>query len=109
MPMSGDDMATAIFEALVASNAYDPITDPADPDLAKVLVGMKAMYNAMVGYITTNMEIKGITVNTSTLLSLPTPVVPVPTDGGAAVSVQMIGNADNQTISQNNDGTGRVS
>lgn len=105
MALNGTDMADAIVDALVSAGKLAGLDAG---DITALKADMAITYNAMVTYIVANMEIKGVTVNTSALLSAPTPLVPVAGDGGAAVSVQMVGNADNQTLTQNNDGTGRV-
>lgn len=109
--LSGDDMATEIFEALVASGAYAPITNPADPALDKVLVGMKVMYNAMVAHITTNMEISGVQVS-DPAETVETYVAGSGDNGGAlAGQIPIVGSVRQaaKTRTQSNDGTGRVS
>ena len=105
MSMNGTDMAGAIVDAFIAAGKYDGLDGP---QIAAVKADMAIAYNAMVIYIVANMEIKGVTVNTSALLSAPTPLTPIPNDGGAVVSGQMVSNADGSTLVQNNDGTGRV-
>jgi len=62
----------------------------------------------ILSHIVSNLEINGITVNLGNLLNTPTVPVPVPTDGGAAVTTTMIANTTGKIINQDNDGTGLV-
>ena len=105
MALNGDQLAFDIVQALLSAGRLDGLSGPQLVELAE---DMSVTYTALVNHIVNNLEIQNISVNTSTLLSAPTPLVPVPTDGGAAVSAQMVANADNQTLSQNNPGTGLV-
>jgi len=98
-------MANDVVDALVSAGKF-PGLDAGQ--ITDVKSDMAVSYNAMIAYIVANMEISGVTVNTSSLLSAPTPLTPIPNDGGAVVSSQMVGNADGSTLIQNNDGTGRV-
>lgn len=105
MALNGTQLATEIVQSLQNNGRLDGLNTEQINDLIN---DMSITYTALVNHIVTNLEITGVTVNTAALLSAPTPLVPVPNDGGAAVSAQLVGNADNQTLSQNNSGTGLI-
>lgn len=97
-----EDMVDVMISALQGAGKLDGVTGA---DLAALKADMIIAEGARWSYLASNIEVKGVDVGTSTLLSSPTPLVPVPTDGGLAVSTQMVSNADGTTLSQNNSGT----
>jgi len=103
--MNGTDMADEVVDALVTAGKYNGLNAS---QIAALKVDMAVSYTAMLNYIIANLEINGVEIDTAALLSAPTALTPVPNDGGAVVSAQMVGNADGSTLSQNNDGTGLI-
>lgn len=109
MSMSGTDMAGAIVDALVLANKFDGLS-PAQ--IATVKADMSIAYNAMVTYITANMEISGIQVS-EPLETVETYAAGVGNNGGSMVAGlnPVVGSVIQaaKTRTQSNDGTGRVS
>jgi hypothetical protein len=103
--MNGTAKASAIVDAMVAAGKY-PGLSPAQINAIKQ--AMAIAETARVTYIKDNMEVIGVQVSTGAgFLNSPAPLVPVPTDGGAAVSAQMVGNTTNKIISQTGQGSVR--
>ena len=69
---------------------------------------IEVLFDKLIDEIIDNMVIKGVTVSTTGILDTPTPPVPVPTDGGAAILTTMVANTLTKNLTQSNDGTGRV-
>lgn len=74
--------------------------------------GMKKIVDIMVdeifNSIIANLEIKGIKVDATSVVSGPTPPVITPTDGGASLLLGLTANSLNKKLTQSNDGIGRV-
>jgi len=105
MAMNGTNLAGEIVDALVAAGRYPGLNAT---QINAIKSDNAIVYNTMVAYFIANMEISGITTSTTSILDSPTLPIPVPTDGGAAILTTMIANTLTKSLSQDNDGTGRV-
>ena len=73
---------------------------------AALKVEIRKIYSAVVTYIQDNMDVNDVEVSSgASLLDSPTPLVPVPNDGGSVVSTQMVANAENNILLQSGKGT----
>lgn len=101
MAMNGNALGDAVFATLTMGDMSTAEKDALKPELRKT-------YSAVVAYLVANMGIKTINVSATGVINTPTPPVPVPTDGGAAILTTMIANTAAKSLSQNNAGTGHV-
>lgn len=106
MAMNGSDLAGKIVDDLQSAGKLEGLDSSA---INKLKSDMSVTYTSIVDYIISNMEIKGLTVSATGVIDTPTPPVPVPMDGGAAILTTMISNTATKSLTQNNDGTGLIS
>jgi len=101
MAMVGNDLGDAVFATLTLGSMSTAEKTALKTELRKV-------YSAVVTYLVANMVIKGVEVDSSGVISTPTPPVPAPTDGGAAILATMTANSAASRLPQSNDGTGHI-
>ena len=98
------DMVEAIISALQTAGKLDGMT-PAH--IVNLKADMVVAENARWQYMKTNLEINGIKVDATGVISAPTTPVPIPNDGGAAILATMTANSA-KDLNQSNDGTGLI-
>lgn len=106
MALINDTQLTALAEDIVPALPGTPTAEQiAARELA--VTNIKSLCQKLMQYVIDYLEIKGITIDTGTLLT-PPPVV-TPTDGGATLfTSQLLPSLNSQTLTQNNDGKGLV-
>ena len=108
MAMNGTNMANAVVDALATAGKLAGLSTQ-DKDTMKA--DMKVTYDAVIAYIVANMEIKGVTVE-DPAGTVETYVAGEGSNGGTMNGqIPIVGNVAKAvaTLSQNNDGIGRVS
>jgi hypothetical protein len=98
------DMVDAIVSALQTAGKLNGM---APANIASLKADMIIAENARWQYMKSNMEIKGVKVDATGVISTPTTPVPVPNDGGAAILATMTANTA-KNLNQSNDGTGLI-
>lgn len=98
------DMVDAIVSALQTAGKLNGMTSA---DITNLKADMIIAENARWQYMKSNMEINGITVDATGVISTPTTPVPVPNDGGTAILATMTANTA-KDLNQSNNGTGLI-
>ena len=106
--------------ALIDSGQLDALAEdivpaaPADASAEQIaarnasVASVRDMAEKILQYVVDNIEINGVTVDTGSLLT-PPPVVTAMDGGLTLFGSTLIPSINLQTLTQNNDGTGRVS